>query len=196
MDFLSGLQSKSSQVKTTYAFVFSGVITGIIALVWVSTIPARFSDVPQKEETHRGMFSVLSGKVKTQLAAVVGTEPESPEVHIPSIAELPTEAEVLAETINEETYASSTSALSTLTVSNASPTTTTEQRVDQPLPVPTPELLPQATYEEARAQNRVASGTSESVIKEDGTPKPIIIEAKPIQQRTILIGTSTVQKAE
>lgn len=43
MGFLSRIQEKNSDTKTWYAFFGATVVTGLIALVWVSTLPARFS---------------------------------------------------------------------------------------------------------------------------------------------------------
>lgn len=48
MSFLTNLQSKSSTVKGQFAFVFASVITGLIGIVWMSTVPARFSEVTAK----------------------------------------------------------------------------------------------------------------------------------------------------
>ncbi len=45
MSLLRRIQEKNSDAKTWYALVGATVVTGLIALVWVSTLPARFSGV-------------------------------------------------------------------------------------------------------------------------------------------------------
>jgi len=44
------LQSKSSGIKAQYAFGIAGVITGFIAIIWISTVPARFAEIAPLED--------------------------------------------------------------------------------------------------------------------------------------------------
>ena len=49
MDFLTRLRLKSPLVRAQYAIGTASVVTGIIALVWLSTLPARFADLEEPE---------------------------------------------------------------------------------------------------------------------------------------------------
>lgn len=75
MSFWINVQSKSSAVKAQYAFGIAGVITGLMAIVWISTIPARFTGVaPQEELTTDGNaqnFQQLFNNSKDQLGNVI-----------------------------------------------------------------------------------------------------------------------------
>jgi hypothetical protein len=53
MSFLRDLQSKSPTAKANYAFGFATVITGLIVMVWMSTIPARFSEMKGTEKVEK-----------------------------------------------------------------------------------------------------------------------------------------------
>jgi hypothetical protein len=48
MQFLERLRSKKSHVKSQIAFASAIGVTGIIALVWLSTIPAQFSKIGEQ----------------------------------------------------------------------------------------------------------------------------------------------------
>ncbi len=74
MSFLKNLQSKSSSTKAQYALAISGVVTGFIAIVWVSTLPAHFSEmtgteIVQKEESES--FLEVFNDAKSQLGNVI-----------------------------------------------------------------------------------------------------------------------------
>jgi hypothetical protein len=45
MDFLTRIRSKSPHVRVQYAVGTAGLVTGIIMVIWLSTIPARFADL-------------------------------------------------------------------------------------------------------------------------------------------------------
>lgn len=45
MSLLRRIQEKDSGAKARYAFAGATIVTGLIALVWASTLPARFSGV-------------------------------------------------------------------------------------------------------------------------------------------------------
>ena len=45
MDLLTRLRSKSPLIRAQYALGTAGVVTGIIALVWISALPARFAGI-------------------------------------------------------------------------------------------------------------------------------------------------------
>lgn len=52
MDWILRLQKKSPQVKSQTAFIAAGVCTGIIALVWMTTLPARLATVANVVPEH------------------------------------------------------------------------------------------------------------------------------------------------
>ena len=49
VNFLKNLQSKSSTTKAQYAFGIASGITMVIAIVWVSTLPAQFARLSPEE---------------------------------------------------------------------------------------------------------------------------------------------------
>lgn len=53
MSFLKNLENKSPTTKANYAFGFATVITGLIVIIWMSTIPARFSDMKGNEKVEK-----------------------------------------------------------------------------------------------------------------------------------------------
>lgn len=53
MSFLKNLENKSSTAKANYAFAFATVITGLIVIVWMSTIPTRFSEMKGTEQIEK-----------------------------------------------------------------------------------------------------------------------------------------------
>ncbi len=61
MHFIERLKEKPSHVKSRIAFFSAVSFTGIIALVWLSTIPARFHDMetfaPKKVEEQKAAVS-------------------------------------------------------------------------------------------------------------------------------------------
>ena len=62
MSFLETLRSKSPTVRAQIAFGSATVIAGTIFLIWASTLPARFEELPKvisevtPEETGEGSF--------------------------------------------------------------------------------------------------------------------------------------------
>ena len=51
MDLLTRIRSKSSLVRTQYALVAAAVFTGLVALIWLTTLPARFAGVEEEIQT-------------------------------------------------------------------------------------------------------------------------------------------------
>lgn len=74
MEFLKRIQSKSSETKAKYAFAFALSVTIIIAVVWTTTLPARFSEITQKSaSTAEETSDSLSGffdEVNNQAASL------------------------------------------------------------------------------------------------------------------------------
>ena len=80
MDFWSHIESKSSGVKAQYSFLIAGLVTGIIGMVWVSTLPARFSKLGEQEESlvedSPGLGEILTD-TKAQLGNIIETTKET-----------------------------------------------------------------------------------------------------------------------
>ncbi|MCF7815580.1 MAG: hypothetical protein K9M10_02380 [Candidatus Pacebacteria bacterium] len=75
MDFLKHIQSKPREIKTRYAFFVAILVTGIIGSVWVSTVPARFSNntIQQEEKTeskNNPLVDIFS-TAKTQFGNII-----------------------------------------------------------------------------------------------------------------------------
>ena len=83
MDFWARIQSKPSSVKTQYSFLVAGLVTGVITMVWVSTLPARFSQMAvsneiNSEDSEDSLgFSDLLNNTKSQLGNIIDTTKES-----------------------------------------------------------------------------------------------------------------------
>jgi hypothetical protein len=48
MNFLTHIRSKPNDVKTRYTFAIAGIVTGLIAIVWATTLPARIAEINSK----------------------------------------------------------------------------------------------------------------------------------------------------
>ncbi len=83
MDFLDKLRAKPSDVRAQYAFFVASFITGIIAIIWVSTLPAQVAKVMKVNEgeitdsaesvdpkTFSDLIEDSGGKVGTVIEAV------------------------------------------------------------------------------------------------------------------------------
>ncbi|MFZ2253081.1 MAG: hypothetical protein WAW13_02800 [Minisyncoccia bacterium] len=80
MDFWSHIESKSSGVKAQYSFLIATFVTGIIGMVWVSTLPARFSSLSEPEELSAEDspgLSELFSDTKSQLGNIIETTKET-----------------------------------------------------------------------------------------------------------------------
>lgn len=80
MNFFTRLQSKSSDVKAQYAFVFASLITGLIGVVWMSTLSTRFSEFtaskPGITEDPNSLNDFV-GEAKSQLGNVIDSTKEN-----------------------------------------------------------------------------------------------------------------------
>ncbi len=192
MDFLTQLQSKPSHIKASYALAFSAIVTGFIGIVWVSTLPARFSAVATTEiEEKTGVFSTFFDDMKTQFANVISTDTTellelAPMDVLPS-SENSDESDKNVKNVETE------SALGMLGATG--PATTSDTSETQKLPTPSDVAIPIASVTEKRATT-----TTEEIIAvpipKNTEPKQILIEAKHIPKKTIMIGTTTIQKVE
>jgi hypothetical protein len=78
MSFFEHLRVKPSHVKAHYSFGIAGIITGIIAIVWVSTLPARFDTVTQKAEVQEEKdFGSFITEAKSELGNLINWNGEA-----------------------------------------------------------------------------------------------------------------------
>jgi hypothetical protein len=74
MSFLDHIRSKPREVRVSYAFGFAAVITGLIAVVWGSTLPARFSPPSSEDVSEKDSFGGFLDKTKSQLGSLIQTD--------------------------------------------------------------------------------------------------------------------------
>lgn len=79
---LRRLHEKDSNTKAQYALVGAILVTGVIGLVWVSTLPARFQNtaslggsVEEIERIKESDFGSLIKDTKAQLGNIIGSVP-------------------------------------------------------------------------------------------------------------------------
>ncbi len=75
MSFLERIQSKPKAIKAQYAFISACIVTGLIGLVWVSTVPARFEELKptvanQEAEEEVKTFGEVFSDTKNQLGNI------------------------------------------------------------------------------------------------------------------------------
>lgn len=144
MHFIEDLKIRPNHVKSRVALLVAVSFTGIIGLVWISTIPARFSDTATSvpKETDKDVASVTNAFDEI----IAGTKKGIDSMQV---------EETVEETLEEETPPTeiymSDSALGKL--SNWSATTSTPEAVETiplpsqetiiaPTPTPTPTPVP------------------------------------------------------
>jgi len=187
MSFLGNLQNKSKETKSQYAFGIASVVTGLIAIVWISTVPAQFAKLNIKEATPEekapGLDSLISD-TKSQLGSII----ESTGDTVPE--------EVVSE-INKNLEASN---LGTLDMNaptpeivdqgdasfgeNTSVTTGNLGQLEVVTTTPPKDSTP-ATTSPSYVDNRVGTTTQK---------EPLIVT--PSVPKFILIGTTTSQKTQ
>ena len=79
MSILARLKEKPSHVKTQYAFTGAIVVTGLIALVWTTTLPARFGAVTATMDSIEEKTDVASVKMGLDALMKQGLETEGDE---------------------------------------------------------------------------------------------------------------------
>lgn len=196
MDFFNNLDSKPDHVKAYYSFGFAVVITGVIALVWVSALPARFNDAntelaknekaDEEKSNEKSFFDVT----REQFANVIGATNEIEKQEIESA------------TAHETKENNETSALGSLSTGHGAesvevvgnePETDEVKPVEPTVPavVPAPDPIP--------PQQGSSTVPVKTILIESkpSTTTPVDTSLAPqVKPRTILIGTSTVQKTE
>lgn len=150
MDFWSRIQSKSSGVKTQYAFLVAGLVTGIIGVVWVSTLPARFSQMTASSETSLEDsedslgFDDLINDTKSQLGSIIDTTKEGLEENVQPTTNLDS---LGAPSVSEEEVSESGIPASTST---------------EPVAIIEPVATTTETQEESKAPRMILIGTTTS----------------------------------
>ncbi len=79
MGFLEHVRSNPESVRTQYALGIAGLVTGIIGIIWVTTIPAKFSKTAQNLESETALFHTLGdavGDIENQVANVIESSSE------------------------------------------------------------------------------------------------------------------------
>ncbi len=74
VNFLKYIQSQSPDIKAYYTLGISGMVTGFIAIIWISTLPARFAEItPNEKQVNENStgFAELIDDTKDQLGTVV-----------------------------------------------------------------------------------------------------------------------------
>lgn len=172
MSLLGRIRTKPKEERAWYSFLVASIMTGIIAMVWMTTIPARFTthvltltqkqEKPDKKDTPSGVSSIFDS-VKDQFANTVASQKK----------EVDTTAGEEVQAGSGGDNVSSDSALTNLasspSLSTSSPATTTDTSINT----------------EVVSTQHITATTSavETVV----TPPP---------PRIILIGTTTFQKSE
>jgi hypothetical protein len=75
MNIFKRIQEKSQIEKSNFSLIVSGLITGLVALVWISTLPARIGEISldRKSDAHdeskKGISEII-GDAKNQLGSL------------------------------------------------------------------------------------------------------------------------------
>ncbi len=167
MSLLGRIRTKPKEVRVRYSFLVASITTGIIAMVWMTTIPARFTvntltQKQEKKDTPSGVSSIFDS-IKDQFANTIESQKKLAD----------TTAGEEKQEGSEGDNVSSDSALTNLTsspsLSTSSPATTTDTSINT----------------EVVSTQHITATTSavETVVT-------------PSLPRIILIGTTTFQKSE
>lgn len=154
MSFLKRIQEKDSAAKAQFSLLASGVVTGLIALVWVSTLPARIGNTISldgkehtEEQDSKGLGSIF-GEAKNQLGSLADWKKQLEEESSPQ----PDSAmgSLMNETQEENTPPPALDTLSPATTSEAvlppvesapTPVATSTSEAAPPEPVPLPKMI-------------------------------------------------------
>ncbi len=180
MSFLFDLQSKSSATKARYAFVFASLVTGFIAIVWFTTIPARFSEVKSEEKKEGGTQADFLNDTKSQLGNIVNWDQGKTEA---SPEEAPTNVAPNMEQLNLEVgdtvYAEDTTSI-----------TPPKPKEEATLPEPDLEKTPGIVMPTNIAPQQMPESTPEVPVYDAGGKK-VLIEVTNTPPKPILIETKT-----
>jgi hypothetical protein len=180
MGLLERIQSKDRSAKSTIAIGISGGITALIALVWVTTLPAQMANTISlggeeekkinNEKEERGLDSFMSD-AKSQLGNIIQSN---------SLDTQGAESEVTTD-VNADT------ALGGLTHDSS---VSADASVPAPTPTPADPILT-----DVQEISDVPDSPSVDSVTPDVTQTTTTPQITPAP-RVILIGTSTSQKSE
>ncbi len=154
MNILKRIQEKDPVAKAQFSLLASGVVTGLIALVWMSTLPARIGNtisLDGKEHTEeqgsKGLGSII-GEAKNQLGSLSDWKKQLEEEY--STQSDSAMDSLMNETQEENTPPPARDALSPAPTSEAVlppvesasiPVATTTSEAAPPEPVPPPKMI-------------------------------------------------------
>ncbi len=175
MRLLRQIHTKDSATKARISFAAAGVVTGIIALIWISALPARIaertklsqeaSSQSQKDDM-KDVKSAFSD-VKTQLGNIASWKDiKKEDAGVPAQTDGVSESNTNEDPVSTETFGES--ALGAMNLNTASDTPVNAE--GSTAPVPRTEISPE---------------TNTAISNASTTPTP----------RVILIGTTTTQKS-
>ena len=191
MSFLQNLQSKSPTAKANYAFAFASIITGLIVIIWMSTIPARFSDMKgnkqaeKKDEGQKGLEAKAEflDTAKSQLGNLVNwnskekdpTTEEAPIDYASNMTNLNLEA---GDTVYAEPTTETAPVVQKKKVSEQEPDLDAIPGITMPTNIK-PQVAPETNSESPQPAPAVESGGKKALIEITNVPpKPIMIETK------------------
>lgn len=201
MQFLEQLRSKQSHVKSQIAFVSAIATTGIIALVWLSTLPAQFSKVSEQIAKEGESQTATAGNAIDDLIAGAtksldglndgeeqGADVPEPEGMVPQDSALNNLAGWRTEAEMNRFAPSSTTPEQPYVIKEMSTPTPTQPTVynqgiqqpptETPAPTPTPTPLP--------AQPVVAPVPTE----------PVVTQPEVVSKPTVILIGTTTKKTE
>lgn len=84
MDFLERIRSKSPQSRAWYTTLFAGGLTGLVALVWLTTLPSQFKEtaIQLKAERPTSVLSDVLSDTKAQMANTVESIQPDPKEEV------------------------------------------------------------------------------------------------------------------
>ena len=191
MSFLQNLQSKSPTAKANYAFAFASIITGLIVIIWMSTIPARFSDMKgnkqaeKKDEGQKGLEAKAEflDTAKSQLGNLVNWNSKEKD---PTTEEAPTDYASNMANINLEAgdtvYAEPSGAVAPVVQKEIVPQLEPDLEKIPGITMPTnitPQIAPKKMPEATPQTPPPELGGKKALIEITNVPpKPIMIETK------------------
>lgn len=104
MGLLEHIRSKERATRGRYALSFAAGITLCIALIWMSTIPARLNSdtAPQKKAAESFAFDEILGSMQDQMANVIGSVAKE-EIETPNLDSISFgEGAAIADDMHEE----------------------------------------------------------------------------------------------
>ena len=169
MSLLGRIRTKPKEERVRYSFLVASITTGIIAMVWMTTIPARFTThaitlthKQEKKDTPSGVSSIFDS-VKDQFANTIASQ----EKKVDTTASEEVHAESGGDNVSSDSAL--TNLASSPSLSTSSPATTTDTSINT---------------EVVSTQDITATTSAVETVM---TPPP---------PRIILIGTTTFQKSE